>query len=152
MDWHEFGHWRIWKKLWAISVLIRRPIGLAQLPFYPNIYMHVCAHLAKYLSVRKMFQTKVVEKNETYILCPEPFRCKSYVNQKWREFVSEIARSWISHGLLNTIAAKERKSVHSLYCVEIIFLIVWCNVLLQRVMLATIQSKTFCLLVCSLKT
>jgi hypothetical protein len=51
----------------AISVFICKFIGLVQRPLYPKTYMHICSHLAKYLFVRKMFQTKIVEKNETRV-------------------------------------------------------------------------------------
>jgi hypothetical protein len=40
-------------------------------------YMHFCAQRVKYLLKRRMFRTKIVEKNEKRIFFPQAFRSSS---------------------------------------------------------------------------
>lgn len=97
MDFHEIWFWRI---LQTITKQCQISFRLDKINNdYMKAYIHFCMYLRHLLLERKVFQTKVVEKTEAYIL-----------------------HSFIIHGLLNTVVVNKKykgKSLLSLDCIKI---------------------------------
>jgi hypothetical protein len=87
---------------------------------------HLCMYLKKYLSERKMFQTKVVEKNRAHFISSTlSVQVYSILHNSTKEWVHVLTCMFIIHGLWTVAIKRTRWSLMNLDCIKIKFVLVF---------------------------